>query len=61
MCTRVDCPSCGKPTFVGCGLHVEQVLGDVPPDERCKCRESKADGASAAPGMPAFIARFLGR
>ena len=23
--------------FVGCGNHVEQVLKDVPPEERCKC------------------------
>jgi hypothetical protein len=39
MCRRVDCPKCGRPTFAGCGLHVEQVLGDVPPAERCRCHE----------------------
>lgn len=39
MCQRVRCSSCGKPSFVGCGRHVEQVLGDVPRDERCKCGE----------------------
>lgn len=39
MCRRVDCPSCGLPTFAGCGMHVEQVLGDVPRDERCRCAE----------------------
>jgi hypothetical protein len=45
MCKRATCPKCNKPTFTGCGAHVEQVLGDVPPDERCKCREkSAADG-----------------
>jgi hypothetical protein len=40
MCSRVTCPTCGKPSYVGCGRHVEQVLGDVPRDERCRCREA---------------------
>ncbi len=39
MCRRVTCPQCGKPTFAGCGAHIEQVLGDVPPAKRCKCGE----------------------
>lgn len=51
MCRRVKCQDCGRPTFAGCGAHVEQVLGDVPPTERCKCREdrSRAGGRSGAP------------
>ena len=40
MCRRVDCPKCGRPTFAGCGAHVEQVLGDVPKSQRCSCRET---------------------
>lgn len=39
MCQRVTCPSCQKPTYAGCGMHIEAVLGDVPKDQRCKCRE----------------------
>jgi len=39
MCRRVECKTCGRPTFAGCGAHVESVLGDVPPSERCRCRE----------------------
>jgi hypothetical protein len=59
MCQRVNCPTCGKPGFVGCGRHVEQVLGDVPPAERCRCRESKA---AAAPSQESgsFWKRLLG-
>jgi hypothetical protein len=41
MCTRVTCRKCGKPTFAGCGRHIEQVLGNVPPAERCQCREQQ--------------------
>jgi hypothetical protein len=35
MCRRVTCKTCGKPTWAGCGAHVEQVLGDVPKAQRC--------------------------
>jgi hypothetical protein len=48
MCQRVDCSACGKPTYVGCGRHVEAVLGDVPRGERCECRA--AARAAEAPG-----------
>lgn len=43
MCRRVECDRCNKPTYAGCGMHVEQVLGDVPKDERCDCREKARD------------------
>ncbi len=46
MCRRVNCPSCNKPTFAGCGMHIEQVLGDVPRDQRCTC---KSESQSARP------------
>ncbi|HEX2676567.1 MAG TPA: hypothetical protein VHM19_08000 [Polyangiales bacterium] len=58
MCQRVQCKQCGKPTYAGCGAHVEQVLGDVPRDQRCRCREQAAsdDKRSAS-----WIDRLLGR
>jgi hypothetical protein len=48
MCRRVECSDCHKPTFAGCGAHIEQVLGDVPKDQRCTCREDKKKGAGAS-------------
>jgi hypothetical protein len=39
MCRQVQCSSCGKATFAGCGRHVEQVLAHVRPADRCQCRE----------------------
>ena len=42
MCRRVTCEKCGKPTFAGCGAHVEAVLGDVPKEARCRCRDAVA-------------------
>lgn len=52
MCRRVTCDQCGKPTFAGCGAHIEQVLGDVPRDQRCRCAEQKSAGAPAPDVMP---------
>jgi hypothetical protein len=50
MCRRVDCRKCGKPTFAGCGMHVEQVLGNVPPSQRCRCHEVRAKDTGSAAG-----------
>jgi hypothetical protein len=44
MCQRVTCGQCGKPSFAGCGRHIEQVLGDVPPERRCRCRDAPEAG-----------------
>jgi hypothetical protein len=53
MCKRVTCQTCGKPTFAGCGKHIEQVLGDVPAAERCRCRDEKP--APAQGGIPGWL------
>jgi hypothetical protein len=37
MCYRVKCGKCGKPTWQGCGLHIEQALKGVPEADRCQC------------------------
>lgn len=49
MCRRTMCKNCGKPSWAGCGAHVEQVLGDVAVEDRCSC------AADAAP-----TSRFAG-
>ncbi len=36
MCQRVTCRHCGKATYSGCGMHVEQVLAAVPQSQRCQ-------------------------
>jgi len=68
MCSRVKCRECSKPTYAGCGAHVEQVLGDVPKDERCKCRETKREvntrgaGLGGAADEPrSLLSRLFGR
>lgn len=56
MCRRVTCSTCDKPSWAGCGAHVDAVLGDVPVDERCRC-----EAASTAGGGSGLLARALGR
>ncbi|MCC7541298.1 MAG: hypothetical protein IT379_34085 [Deltaproteobacteria bacterium] len=60
MCRRVHCSRCGKPSFAGCGAHVEQVLGDVPRDDRCKCHEQRTADVSAGRDDRSWIARLFG-
>lgn len=43
MCRRIRCMQCGKPSYEGCGAHIEQVLGDVPKDQRCQCNDDDDD------------------
>ena len=40
MCRRV---TCGKPSWAGCGMHIEQALKDVPVDQRCQCKKDKCN------------------
>jgi hypothetical protein len=49
MCRRINCTTCGRPTFAGCGAHVEQVLADVPTAERCRCREATVKSPERQP------------
>lgn len=37
MCRRINCRSCGKPTWTGCGHHISAVLAGVREEDRCKC------------------------
>lgn len=37
MCKRVTCEKCGKPTWAGCGQHIEEALEGVPVEQRCTC------------------------
>lgn len=36
MCQRITCETCGRPTWTGCGQHIETALAGVPEAERCQ-------------------------
>ena len=35
MCWKVDCPSCGKATWEGCGFHITHAMTGVDEKDRC--------------------------
>jgi hypothetical protein len=53
MCSKVTCKQCGKPTYSGCGEHIEYALGDVPLSERCAGHEGEIK-------EPGFIGKLFG-
>lgn len=61
MCQRVTCKSCGKPTYAGCGRHIEAVLGDVPPAARCQCQRGNAKQPPAAGRLESWVSNLLGK
>jgi len=61
MCRRVECSECRKPTYAGCGKHVEQVPASVPGEERCSYREHPKKKANMAEGArPSIFRRLFG-
>lgn len=57
MCRRTTCERCGKPSYSGCGAHIDQVLGDVPKAQRCRCGE-RAGTVRKEPPEQAQKSRF---
>ncbi|ETK71134.1 hypothetical protein F441_22076 [Phytophthora nicotianae CJ01A1] len=35
MCIKVECPTCHKATWKGCGQHIDAALVGVKEEERC--------------------------
>lgn len=54
MCSKVICKSCKKPTWSGCGEHVEEALAGIPISERC-------EGHPKEQTKPGFMAKLFGR
>lgn len=42
MCYPVQCRSCGKTTWSGCGMHVDDVMRNVPAAQRCSGHPKEA-------------------
>ncbi|MGA3218618.1 MAG: hypothetical protein ABSE77_06010 [Acidimicrobiales bacterium] len=60
MCRAVTCRKCGRPSWKGCGAHVEQVLGHVPRSERCQCGSEKTPPSQANAKRKSWFARLSG-
>jgi len=53
MCSRTTCRKCGKPTWSGCGNHIETALKGVAKKDRCQ-------GHANDPKEPGFMSRLFG-
>lgn len=60
MCRRINCGKCGKPTWAGCGQHVNQVLAGVPKAKRCNCAETALDSKFKKSLSSGWLGRILG-
>ena len=38
MCHKITCDVCGKPTWEGCGEHIDHALQGVAVADRCHCK-----------------------
>lgn len=56
MCSRVKCRSCNKPTWSGCGDHIEEALAGVAKKDRCQCA-----GNAAVSSGSGFFSRIFGK
>ena len=54
MCSKVNCRKCGKPTWSGCGNHIDEALRGIPKAQRCQGHEND-------PKQPSFFGKLLGR
>jgi hypothetical protein len=54
MCSKVTCKVCKKPTWSGCGEHVEEALAGIPNSERC-------EGHPKSQAKSGLIARLFGK
>lgn len=54
MCEMVICRKCSKPTWAGCGEHIEQALAGVTKADRCQ-------GHAADPKQPGLLSRLFNR
>lgn len=56
MCRPVNCPTCNKTTWAGCGQHIDQVKANVPANHWCTCELSGAEAKK-----PGLFAGLFGR
>ncbi|MGI9170838.1 MAG: hypothetical protein ACR2IZ_00040 [Candidatus Nanopelagicus sp.] len=54
MCSMVVCKKCKKPTWSGCGQHIEEALYGVALSDRCQ-------GHAGEEKKSSFLSKLFGR
>ena len=52
MCREVQCASCHKRSWAGCGMHAAGVMANIPKDEQCLCKPVPGAAAATAAAPP---------
>ena len=60
MCREITCTNCKRPSWAGCGAHVEQVLASVPKADRCTCTAADRTTTKASSAKAGWFQRLLG-
>jgi hypothetical protein len=61
MCRPVQCKTCGKTTWAGCGQHVDQVKAAVAAGQWCGGHEPAAQSQGQGGDRKGLLSRLLGR
>ncbi|MFN2320079.1 MAG: hypothetical protein ABR500_10420 [Dermatophilaceae bacterium] len=54
----MNCRTCGKTTWAGCGSHVSQVKAGVPASQWC---DGQHEGVAANSDSGGFLSKLFGR
>ena len=54
MCSKVICKKCKKPTWSGCGQHIEEALHGIAVADRCQGHAGEAK-------QPGFFSKIFKR
>ena len=57
MCSRTTCRNCKKPTWSGCGNHIEIALKGVAKKDRCSCTKEDLQNAKGS----GFFGKLFGK
>lgn len=57
MCSKTSCRKCGKPTWSGCGNHIEIALQGIPKGQRCQGHQNDP----VEPKGPGIFSRLFGK
>lgn len=60
MCYPATCQRCGKTTWDGCGMHVDDVMSTVSKDQQCDC-DSNPSAAAGGQSLHATAAERPGQ
>ena len=57
MCHKTTCRKCGKPTWAGCGNHIESALQGVKKADRCQGHQNDP----VEPKGPGLFSKLFGK